>query len=97
MCLFSLCFKSDKSEEDGMLDLGISYKRIMEKRENLAEPINPACLASNKISIQKKLPKWVQSRGDSSKNDEMEFECDPNTAARLQIEKLIHQSLRRKK
>ena len=79
-----------------MADLGISYKRVMEKRENLASPINPACLASNKISIQKKLPKWVQSR-DGSKNDEMKFECDPNTAARLQIENLIHQSLRRKK
>jgi len=65
----------------------------MDKRENLAQPINPACLASNKISIQKKLPKWIQA----SKNDEMEFECSSEVQARLQINDLIHQSLRRKK
>ena len=52
-----------------------SYKKVVEKRENLANPLNPAALPLNNIPIEEKLPKWLIDKN----NEQMEFECDQNT------------------
>ena len=50
---FSIGFKGEtKTDDDGMVDLGISYKKVVDKRENLANPINPAYLT--KVVVKEK-------------------------------------------
>lgn len=88
----SLNFKSERSSEDSG-DLGLSYKRVTATaRENLASGISPEQLLTDKIPIEHKLPPWAVERANVS---QMEFECDQRTAAQLQINDMIHQSLRR--
>ena len=57
------------------IENGLSYKKVVEKRENLANPLNPAALPLNNIPIEEKLPKWLIDKN----NEQMEFECDQNT------------------
>lgn len=95
----SLNFRSEKSSEDSG-DLGLSFKRVTATaRENLAPGIDPEALARrDKIPIEQKLPPWAIGSHSSSaltNESQMEFECDKNTAARLHINDLITQSLRR--
>ena len=93
---FSLGFKLDKSEnsDGGMEELGLSYKKVVEKRENLARPVDPAHLARSKVPITAKLPNHFVERETSGQD--MEFGCDQRVEEKLRINDIIHQSLRRK-
>ena len=93
---FSLGFKLDKSEnsDGGMEELGLSYKKVVEKRENLARPVDPAHLARSKVPITAKLPNHFVERETSGRD--MEFGCDQRVEEKLRINDIIHQSLRRK-
>ena len=94
---FSLGFKLDKSENSdngGMEELGLSYKKVVEKRENLAQPVDPAHLTRSKVPITAKLPTHFVAESDA--NGQMEFGCDQRAEEKLRINDIIHQSLRRK-
>jgi len=93
----SLGFKLDKSENSdngGMEELGLSYKKVVEKRENLAQPVDPAHLTRSKVPITAKLPTHFVAESDA--NGQMEFGCDQRAEEKLRINDIIHQSLRRK-
>ena len=101
----SLGFKLDRSENSdggsgGMEELGLSYKKVVEKRENLAAPVDPAHLTRSKVPIAAKLPNhFVESeKGGNGGNGagSMEFGCDQRAEEKLRINDIIHQSLRRK-
>lgn len=98
----SLGFKLDRSEnsnDGGMEELGLSYKKVVEKRENLAAPVDPAHLTRSKVPITAKLPNhFVESEQgvNGTGSGSMEFGCDQRAEEKLRINDIIHQSLRRK-
>jgi len=93
----SLNFKPDKStNSDDLSEDVLSFKRCTDKaRINLAPAVNPLQLSTNKRPITEKLPAYMIPNGHDTEN--MEFECDKQTAARLHVDQMISQSLRRSK
>ncbi|CAG5100216.1 Oidioi.mRNA.OKI2018_I69.XSR.g16897.t1.cds [Oikopleura dioica] len=94
----SLNFKADKStNSDDLSEDVLSFKRCTDKaRINLAPAVNPHQLSTNKTPITEKLPAYMIPSGNEAQ-ETMEFECDKRTAARLHVDQMISQSLRRAK
>ena len=75
--------------------MGFTYKKATSTaRENRAQALNPDALIKDKIPLAQKLPQWAVI-GEGANSSTMEFECDKQTAAKLQINDMITQSLRR--
>lgn len=93
----SLSFKPDKStNSDDLSEDVLSYKRCTDKaRLNLAPSVNPTQLSTDKVPIAQKLPSYMIPTSQPDRPNEMEFECDQRTAARLHVDQMITQSLRR--